>query len=106
MEEAKIRRQPAEKELSRSIALVIGGGNGIGREVALMAAARGAHVMVADRDLAAAEHVTAELGKVTSKEFAASTSLDITNREKISEAIRATVRAFGGVDIVVNTAAI
>ncbi len=48
MEEAKIRRQPPEKELSRRIALIVGGGSGIGREVALLAAARGAHVMVAD----------------------------------------------------------
>ena len=42
MEEAKIRRQPPEKELSRRIALIVGGGNGIGREVALLAAERGA----------------------------------------------------------------
>jgi len=47
MEEAKIRRQPPEKELSRRIVLVVGGGSGIGREVALLAAARGAHVVVA-----------------------------------------------------------
>ena len=52
LEEAKIRRQPAEKELSRRIALVGGGGSGIGREVALLASARGAHVVVADRDTA------------------------------------------------------
>ena len=44
MEEAKIRRQPPEKELSRAIALIVGGASGIGREVALLAAARGAHV--------------------------------------------------------------
>jgi rhamnose utilization protein RhaD (predicted bifunctional aldolase and dehydrogenase) len=49
MEEAKIRRQPPEKELSRRIALVVGGGSGIGREVAFLAAARGAHVVVARR---------------------------------------------------------
>jgi rhamnose utilization protein RhaD (predicted bifunctional aldolase and dehydrogenase)/NAD(P)-dependent dehydrogenase (short-subunit alcohol dehydrogenase family) len=106
MEEAKIRRQPPEKELSRSIALVIGGGNGIGREVALLAAARGAHVMVADRDVAAAERVAEEVRKVSSKEFVASTAVDITSRDATRQAIRATVRAFGGVDIVVNTAAI
>ncbi len=37
LEEAKIRRQPAEKEFSRRIALVMGGASGIGREVAQMA---------------------------------------------------------------------
>src|SRR5205814_3649470 len=55
LEEAKIRRQPPEKELSRQICLVVGGGNGVGRETALLAANRGAHVVVADKDLAAAK---------------------------------------------------
>jgi rhamnose utilization protein RhaD (predicted bifunctional aldolase and dehydrogenase)/NAD(P)-dependent dehydrogenase (short-subunit alcohol dehydrogenase family) len=106
MEEAKIRRQPAEKELSRRIALVVGGGSGIGREVALLAAARGAHVVVADRDEAAAARVVTELKAVTSAEFAAVAAVDVRNREAIAKALDATVAAFGGVDIVVNTAAI
>ena len=105
LEEAKLRRQPPEKELSRRIALVVGGGSGIGREVALLAAARGAHVMVADRDEAAAAHVADELKTVTSKEFVAVTPVDIRNREAIGKALRATVAAFGGVDILINTAA-
>jgi rhamnose utilization protein RhaD (predicted bifunctional aldolase and dehydrogenase)/NAD(P)-dependent dehydrogenase (short-subunit alcohol dehydrogenase family) len=105
MEEAKIRRQPPEKELSRRIALVVGGGSGIGREVALLAAARGAHVVVADRDEAAAARVVAELKSVTSAEFTAVTPVDIRNREAISKAIDATVAAFGGLDILINTAA-
>jgi rhamnose utilization protein RhaD (predicted bifunctional aldolase and dehydrogenase)/NAD(P)-dependent dehydrogenase (short-subunit alcohol dehydrogenase family) len=106
MEEAKIRRQPPEKELSRRIMLVVGGGSGIGREVALLAAARGAHVMVADRDEAAAVRVLAELASVTSKEFTAVTAVDIRSREAISKAIDATVAAFGGLDILINTAAL
>jgi rhamnose utilization protein RhaD (predicted bifunctional aldolase and dehydrogenase)/NAD(P)-dependent dehydrogenase (short-subunit alcohol dehydrogenase family) len=105
MEEAKLRRQPAEKELSRSILLVVGGGSGIGRDVALLAAGRGAHVMVADRDTAAAAHVAGELGAITSKEFVASTLVDIRSRDAIGKALKATVAAFGGVDILVNTAA-
>jgi len=105
MEEAKIRRQPPEKELSRRIALVVGGGSGIGREVALLAAARGAHVVVADRDEAAAAHVVAELKSVTSSEFTAVAPVDIRNREAIAKALDATVAAFGGVDILINTAA-
>jgi NAD(P)-dependent dehydrogenase (short-subunit alcohol dehydrogenase family) len=106
MEEAKIRRQPAEKELSRRIALVVGGGSGIGREVALLAAARGAHVMVADRDEAAAANVVEELKSVTQKEFVASTGVDIRSRDAIACALKATVAAFGGVDIIINTAAL
>jgi len=106
MEEAKIRRQPPEKELSRRIALVVGGASGIGREVALLAAARGAHVVIADRDEAAAERVVAELKSVTSAEFTAVTPVDIRNREAIAKAIDATVAAFGGLDILVNTAAL
>ncbi|MGA2809113.1 MAG: bifunctional rhamnulose-1-phosphate aldolase/short-chain dehydrogenase [Terracidiphilus sp.] len=106
MEEAKIRRQPPEKELSRRIALVIGGASGIGREVALKAAARGAHVVVADRDEAAAARVADELKSVASAEFVASTAVDIRSREAIARALRATVEAFGGIDILINTAAL
>jgi len=106
MEEAKIRRQPLEKELSRRIALVVGGGSGIGREVALLAAARGAHVVVADRDEAAAARVAGELAAVTSKEFVTVAPVDIRNREAIAKAIDATVAAFGGLDILINTAAL
>jgi rhamnose utilization protein RhaD (predicted bifunctional aldolase and dehydrogenase)/NAD(P)-dependent dehydrogenase (short-subunit alcohol dehydrogenase family) len=105
MEEAKIRRQPPEKELSRRIVLVVGGGSGIGREVALLAAARGAHVVVADRDEAAAARVVAELKSVTSAEFTAVTGVDIRNRDAIAKAIDATIAAFGGLDILINTAA-
>ena len=105
LEEAKIRRQPPEKELSRRVVLVVGGGSGIGREVALLAAARGAHVVVADRDEAGAARVADELKHVTSKEFVASTPVDIRNREAIVRALRASVAAFGGIDILINTAA-
>jgi rhamnose utilization protein RhaD (predicted bifunctional aldolase and dehydrogenase)/NAD(P)-dependent dehydrogenase (short-subunit alcohol dehydrogenase family) len=106
LEEAKIRRQPPEKELSRRVALVIGGASGIGREVARLAAARGAHVVVADRDADGSGRVATELGAVTSAEFVASTAVDIRSREAIRSAIDAAVAAFGGVDIIVNTAAL
>jgi rhamnose utilization protein RhaD (predicted bifunctional aldolase and dehydrogenase)/NAD(P)-dependent dehydrogenase (short-subunit alcohol dehydrogenase family) len=106
MEEAKIRRQPPEKELSRRVVLIVGGGSGIGREAALLAAARGAHIMIADRDLAAATRVADELSAVTQKEFVASTTVDIRNRETIRAAIKATIASFGGVDILINTAAL
>ncbi len=106
LEEAKIRRQPAEKQLSRQIALVVGGGSGIGREVALLAAERGAHVMVADRDTVGAERVAAEVAALTGKETVGWVSIDIRDRKTIQAALDATVMQFGGVDLLINTAAL
>ena len=45
LEEAKLQRMPAEKEFSRKVVVVVGGGSGIGREVALEIAKRGGHVV-------------------------------------------------------------
>jgi rhamnose utilization protein RhaD (predicted bifunctional aldolase and dehydrogenase)/NAD(P)-dependent dehydrogenase (short-subunit alcohol dehydrogenase family) len=106
LEEAKLQRMPAEREFSRKIALVVGGGSGIGREVALLLAQRGAHVVVADLDTANAESVWTEAAKLSSPETGMASALDLSSRESIAAALRATILAFGGVDVVINTAAI
>ncbi len=106
LEEAKIRRQPPEKELSRRVALIVGGGSGIGREVALLAAERGAHVMVADRDVKGAEAVAEETKAIAGKEAVGWVSIDIRDRKAIKAALEATVKQFGGIDILINTAAL
>ena len=106
LEEAKIRRRPPEKELSRQICLVVGGGNGVGRETALLAAERGAQVAVADKDFESAKRVAGEAEKIGGKESAVALAIDIRDRESIRQALRETVAAYGGVDIIVNTAAI
>jgi rhamnose utilization protein RhaD (predicted bifunctional aldolase and dehydrogenase)/NAD(P)-dependent dehydrogenase (short-subunit alcohol dehydrogenase family) len=106
LEEAKIRRQPPEKELSRRIALIVGGGSGIGREVALLAAERGAHIIIADRDVKGAEAVAEEVKAISGKEAVAFTSIDIRDRKTIKAALDATIAHFGGLDILINTAAL
>jgi rhamnose utilization protein RhaD (predicted bifunctional aldolase and dehydrogenase)/NAD(P)-dependent dehydrogenase (short-subunit alcohol dehydrogenase family) len=106
LEEAKLQRMPAERELSRRIAVVVGGGSGIGREVALQIAKRGGHVVVADANTAGAEEAAVEAAKLSNAEMVASSALDLTKRETITSALQKTIRQFGGVDIVVNTAAI
>jgi NAD(P)-dependent dehydrogenase (short-subunit alcohol dehydrogenase family) len=106
LEEAKIRRQPPEKELSRRVALIVGGGSGIGREVALLAAERGAHVVVADRDVKGAEAVAEEVKAIVGKEAVSWTSIDIRDRKAIKAALEATIKQFGGIDILINTAAL
>ena len=106
LEEAKIRRQPPEKQLSRQIALIVGGGSGIGHQAALIAAERGAHVMVADRDVAGAERVAAECKAIAGNEAVGFTSIDICDRVAIRAALDATIQQFGGTDILINTAAL
>ena len=106
LEEAKIRRQPPEKELSRHVCLVVGAGNGIGRDTVLLAVHRGAHVVVADKDAEAANSVAAEAQKIGGKEIAIAVGVDIRDRESIRQALCDVVAAYGGLDIIVNTAAI
>jgi rhamnose utilization protein RhaD (predicted bifunctional aldolase and dehydrogenase)/NAD(P)-dependent dehydrogenase (short-subunit alcohol dehydrogenase family) len=106
LEEAKLQRMPAEAEFSRKIALIIGGASGIGREVALLLAHKGAHVVVADFDDPGARKVAEEVGAITSSEFVAHTRVDLSSPASLAEAANFTISQFGGVDIIVNTAAI
>jgi rhamnose utilization protein RhaD (predicted bifunctional aldolase and dehydrogenase)/NAD(P)-dependent dehydrogenase (short-subunit alcohol dehydrogenase family) len=106
LEEAKLRRQPPEKGMSRWVVMVVGGASGIGRATALLAAERGAHVIAADRNLAEAE-ATAELVRAAAgREAALAVAIDIRDRQAIRRALREVVAAFGGIDVLVNTAAV
>jgi rhamnulose-1-phosphate aldolase/alcohol dehydrogenase len=106
LEEAKIRRQPPEKEFSRKIVVVVGGGNGIGRETALLAAKRGAHVVVADRDSESASEVAKEAKAFAGSEGSMGVVMDIRRRDAIRQSLGDVIMAYGGLDILINTAAI
>jgi rhamnose utilization protein RhaD (predicted bifunctional aldolase and dehydrogenase)/NAD(P)-dependent dehydrogenase (short-subunit alcohol dehydrogenase family) len=106
LEEAKLQRMPPEREFSRRIVVIVGGASGIGREVALEIAKRGGHLVVADQNAASAEAVAKEAAGLSSAEMVMAAALDLTSRESIAEAFRATVARFGGIDAIVNTAAI
>jgi rhamnose utilization protein RhaD (predicted bifunctional aldolase and dehydrogenase)/NAD(P)-dependent dehydrogenase (short-subunit alcohol dehydrogenase family) len=106
LEEAKLQRMPPEREFSRKIVVVVGGASGIGREVALQIARRGGHVVVADQNAAAAEEAAREAAALSSSEMVLATALDLTSRDSIVAAFRATVERFGGIDALINTAAI
>ncbi len=55
LEEAKLKRMPAEKELARQVHVVIGAGSGIGKETAHRLVKEGAHIVCVDLNQAAAE---------------------------------------------------
>ena len=106
LEEAKLQRLPAEAEFSRKIALIIGGASGIGREIALLLARKGAHVVVADFDQQGAKKVADEVGAIVSSELVAHVGVDLGSHASLAEATDFTVSQFGGIDLVINTAAI
>ncbi|HMF79697.1 MAG TPA: bifunctional rhamnulose-1-phosphate aldolase/short-chain dehydrogenase [Bryobacteraceae bacterium] len=106
LEEAKLQRMPAEAEFSRKIAVVVGGGSGIGREVVLLLARKGAHVVVADQNPLAVQEVATEAAALSSPDAVAYTTIDIGSSESIAAAARFAVLQFGGIDALINTAAI
>jgi rhamnulose-1-phosphate aldolase/alcohol dehydrogenase len=101
LEEAKLARLPRPKPLATRVAIVTGGGSGIGRAIAHRLAAEGACVVVADRDADAAHTVAAEIG---SPDVAVATVCDVTDPLAVTAVVENACLAFGGVDLVVNNA--
>jgi NAD(P)-dependent dehydrogenase (short-subunit alcohol dehydrogenase family) len=90
------------EDFTGKVALVTGGGNGIGAATCRAFAAAGAQVAVLDRDVAAAEGVAAEI--TTQNGHAAAYGLDVVDRHTFAGLAEAVTEAWGGIDILVNGA--
>jgi NAD(P)-dependent dehydrogenase (short-subunit alcohol dehydrogenase family) len=88
--------------LKGKIALVTGGGRGIGKAIALAYAQNGADVIVTARTKKEIEEVAAECRKLGRK--AQAYSMDITIPEQIRSVKGSVQKEFGGLDILVNNA--
>ena len=118
LEEAKLKRMPAEKEMARSVALVVGAGNGIGKAVAHRLAKEGAHIVCADLSLQSAQETASELTRIYGQGIgvagtgisgsgpAIALQVDITNRDSVRAMLEQTVLAYGGLDHLIVTAGI
>jgi 3-oxoacyl-[acyl-carrier protein] reductase len=90
--------------LKDKVALVTGGGQGIGRLTALTFAREGASIAVADINYTAAQAVADEINQADGRAIAV--SLNVTSAESVAAAV-SEVHAWGGrLDILVNNAGI
>jgi len=83
------------------LAVVTGGGSGLGREICLRLGRAGVGVLVADREMAAAEHVAGEVRE--SRVQAWPWQVDVTDGGDL-ELLAARMRDLGGADLLVNNA--
>jgi NAD(P)-dependent dehydrogenase (short-subunit alcohol dehydrogenase family) len=118
LEEAKLQRQPPEKELDRQIVVIIGAGAGIGKATAHRVVQEGAHVVCVDLEAATATETASEImAKYGEGIGVAGTGIsncgpaiglacDITNRESVAAMFKRVMLAYGGIDAVIVTAGI
>jgi rhamnose utilization protein RhaD (predicted bifunctional aldolase and dehydrogenase)/NAD(P)-dependent dehydrogenase (short-subunit alcohol dehydrogenase family) len=102
----QIARERATRLLPRHVALIIGGGSGIGRAAAQRFAGEGAHVVVADLDAELSGAVAAEInGDATAAGTrAVGLSVDVRDDASLDALFRQTVLEFGGLDCLFYTA--
>ena len=86
-------------QLQGKVAIVTGGGGGIGRAIALGFAAEGASVVVADVNSDGADAVAAEIG-----ERALAVKCDVSQTPEVDAMVEAAVEHFGRLDILINNA--
>ncbi len=90
--------------LQDQVAIVTGGGSGIGEAIAIRFAQEGAKLVIADREPLRADRVAAAIGATGRKAIAL--TVDVANGESVQAMATAALAHYGRVDILVNNAAI
>ncbi len=106
LEEAKLQRMPKPKPLTGKIAFITGSAGGIGKAIAKKFIAEGACVMLTDNDDGRLAKADVEFAKEFGKDAYSKAQLDVTSNSLIQGAMNTSCLAFGGLDIIVNSAGI
>lgn len=91
--------------LKDKVAIITGSTRGIGREIALLFAREGAHVVITGRNLKVLLETENEIKKLSSSSVLAM-QVDVTQEEAIKEMVAKTLDKYGRVDILVNNAGV
>ncbi len=89
------------KRLSGKTALITGAAQGIGRAFAESYVQEGAQVAIADINIALAQEAANDIGP-----SAIAIEMDVSNQDNIESGVTAAIQHFGGLDILVNNAAV
>ena len=89
-------------DLTDKVAIVTGGGTGIGKGIALEFARAGAHVVVASRRMEIIKKAAEEIEALGRQSLAVQT--DVIEKEQVDNLVKQTVDKFGRIDILVNNA--
>lgn len=101
-----IAKRSTAGRLAGKVALVTGAGQGFGKGIAESLAAEGAHVVVADVNLPAAQAVADEIVSAQGRLRATATPVDVGSAESARAMVAAAVEAYGGVDLLVSNAGV
>jgi len=96
----------SESPLSGKIAVVTGAGSGLGRSIAVGLVRAGAHVGLADIDIAAAEKAAKQLGDENPAGEVLPVKCDVTDSESVQRGYQEIMDEWGGLDILVNAAGV
>src|SRR4029077_5933198 len=97
---------PARGGLSGKVAVVTGGGSGVGRAVAKAMARQGANIVIADFDTPRMDRTVAEIVKLGTNESAIALSTDVRSDASVRSLARDAVKTMGRVDILINAAGV
>ena len=89
-------------DLSDTVSIITGGANGIGRAIATGFAEFGSNVVIADQDISMKDEITEEIEQAGAKCLIL--QADITIAGDIDNIIRQTIKTFGEIDVLVNSA--
>jgi rhamnulose-1-phosphate aldolase/alcohol dehydrogenase len=106
LEEAKLQRMPKPKPLTGKIAFITGSAGGIGKAIAKKLVSEGACAIIIDNDKDRLAKADEEFKKQFGADSYTTALLDVTNLSQIKEAFQKAALAFGGIDILVNSAGI
>ena len=91
-------------KLQNKVAIITGGGKGIGAEISLRLAKEGAKIVIAEKDIESAENIKKKI--IENKGDAILVDTDVANEDSVNQMAEEAIKKFGKIDILINNAGI